>query len=52
MWTLTGFADEISRDLDEQIALLTKLGITTPRKRAVFEVRVRGPCGGRGLAAL
>ena len=40
MWTLTGFADEISRDLDEQIALLTKLGIKHVEFRSAWGSKV------------
>mgnify|MGYP000856244728 CR=1 FL=1 len=40
MWTLTGFADEISRDLDEQIALLTKLGIKHVEFRSAWGTKV------------
>lgn len=40
MWTLTGFADEISRDLDEQIALLTTLGISHVEFRSAWGTKV------------
>lgn len=40
MWKLTGFADEISRDLDEQIELLTKLGIKHVEFRSAWGTKV------------
>lgn len=40
MWTLTGFADEISRDLDEQIDLLTTLGIRHVEFRSAWGTKV------------
>ena len=40
MWKLTGFADEISRDLDEQIALFTKLGIKHVEFRSAWGTKV------------
>ncbi|MDO5535835.1 MAG: sugar phosphate isomerase/epimerase family protein [Propionibacteriaceae bacterium] len=40
MWKLTGFADEIARDLDEQIALLTKLGIKHVEFRSAWGTKV------------
>ena len=40
MWTITGFADEISKDLDEQIELLNKLGIKFVEFRSAWGVKV------------
>ncbi|MCL3778281.1 MULTISPECIES: sugar phosphate isomerase/epimerase family protein [unclassified Actinomyces] len=40
MWTLTGFADEISPDLDEQIALLSTLGVRHLELRSVEMTKV------------
>jgi len=40
LFTLTGFADEISRDLGEQIALLTKLGIKHVEFRSAWGTKV------------
>lgn len=40
MWTLTGFADEISPDLDEQIVLLTALGVHHVELRSVEMTKV------------
>lgn len=40
MWTITGFADEISVDLDEQIALLNKLGIRHIEFRSAWGTKV------------
>lgn len=40
MWTLTGFADEISKDLDEQIELLTTLGIKYVEFRSAWGTKV------------
>lgn len=40
MWTLSGFADEISPSLDEQIAHLTQLGIRHIELRTVDMVKV------------
>lgn len=40
MWKLTGFADEISRDLDEQIALLNQLGIKHVEFRSAWGTKV------------
>lgn len=40
MWTLSGFADEISKDLGEQIALLTKLGIKHVEFRSAWGTKV------------
>lgn len=40
MWTLTGFADEVSKDFDEQLALMTKLGITHIELRSAGGTRV------------
>jgi sugar phosphate isomerase/epimerase len=40
MWTLSGFADEISPDLDEQVALVTRLGLTFVELRSVWDVNV------------
>jgi sugar phosphate isomerase/epimerase len=40
VWTLTGFADEISLDLAEQIDLLTKLGVTYVEFRSAWGVKV------------
>lgn len=40
MWTLTGFADEISKDLGEQIELLTKLGIRHVEFRSAWGTKV------------
>ena len=39
MWTLTGFADEVSHDLDEQIALLTTLGISHVEFRSAWGIK-------------
>jgi sugar phosphate isomerase/epimerase len=40
MWTITGFADEISRDLDEQIALFKKLNIKFVEFRSAWGIKV------------
>ena len=40
MWKLTGFADEIAHDLDEQIGLLTKLGIKHVEFRSAWGTKV------------
>ena len=40
MWTLTGFADEISKDLGEQIDLLNKLGIKHVEFRSAWGTKV------------
>ena len=40
MWTITGFADEISKDLDEQIQLLNKLGIRFVEFRSTWGTKV------------
>lgn len=40
MWTITGFADEISRDLDEQIELLKKLDISFVEFRSAWGTKV------------
>lgn len=40
MWTLTGFADEVSPDLGEQIALLSKLGIKFVEFRSAWGTKV------------
>lgn len=40
MWTLTGFADEISKDLDEQIELLQKLGVKFVEFRSAWGIKV------------
>lgn len=40
MWTLTGFADEISPDIDEQIALLKILGIRCIEFRSAWGTKV------------
>lgn len=40
MFTITGFADEIARDLDEQIALLTKLQIRHVEFRSAWGTKV------------
>lgn len=40
MWTVSGFADEISKDLDEQIALLTELGISSIEFRSAWGTKV------------
>lgn len=40
MWTITGFADEISKDLDEQIALLKKLDIKFVEFRSAWGTKV------------
>lgn len=40
MWTITGFADEISKDLDEQIDLLNKLGIKFVEFRSAWGTKV------------
>lgn len=39
-WTLSGFADEISRDLAEQIELLTTLGISHVEFRSAWGTKV------------
>lgn len=39
-WTLTGFADEISHDLGEQIDLLTRLGIRHVEFRSAWGTKV------------
>ena len=40
MWTLSGFADEISPDLDEQVALVTSLGLRYVELRSAWDVNV------------
>lgn len=40
MWTLSGFSDEISPDLDEQAALVTKLGMTHLELRSAWGTNV------------
>ncbi|MFZ1410472.1 MAG: TIM barrel protein [Micropruina sp.] len=40
MWTLSGFADEISPDLDEQVALVTQLGLRYIELRSAWDVNV------------
>lgn len=40
MWTISGFADEISKDLDEQISLLRKLKISNIEFRSAWGVKV------------
>lgn len=40
MWTLTGFADEISKDLGEQIDLLNELGIKHVEFRSAWGTKV------------
>lgn len=40
MWTLSGFADEISPDLDEQCRILTDLGMTQLELRSAWDVNV------------
>ncbi|MGV8910382.1 MAG: sugar phosphate isomerase/epimerase family protein, partial [Propionicimonas sp.] len=40
MWTLSGFADEISPDLDEQVSLVTSLGLRYVELRSVWDVNV------------
>ena len=40
MWTLSGFADEISPDLDEQCRVLEKLGIGHIEFRSAWDVNV------------
>jgi sugar phosphate isomerase/epimerase len=40
MWTLSGFADEISPDLDEQVALVTTLGLRYIELRSAWDVNV------------
>lgn len=40
MWTITGFADEIAKDLDEQIALLNTLGIKHVEFRSAWGTKV------------
>lgn len=40
MWTLSGFADEISPDLDEQCRVLTELGIGYIEFRSAWETNV------------
>lgn len=40
MWTLSGFADEISPDLDEQLALVTELGLRYIELRSVWDCNV------------
>ncbi|TBT82670.1 sugar phosphate isomerase/epimerase [Propioniciclava sinopodophylli] len=40
MWKLSGFADEASSDLDEQIALLNKLGIKHIEFRSAWGIKV------------
>ena len=40
MWTLTGFADEISQDLTEQIALLNELGVRHIEFRSAWNTKV------------
>jgi sugar phosphate isomerase/epimerase len=40
MWTLSGFADEISPDLDEQCAVITGLGMRHVEFRSAWDVNV------------
>src|SRR5437764_15389713 len=40
MWTLSGFADEISSDLDEQCRVLGDLGIGYVELRSAWETNV------------
>lgn len=40
MWTLSGFADEISPDLDEQLAVVTDLGLKYIEFRSAWDVNV------------
>jgi hypothetical protein len=40
MWTLSGFADEISPDLDEQCRVLTDLGIRYIEFRSAWDTNV------------
>jgi sugar phosphate isomerase/epimerase len=40
MWTLSGFADEISPDLDEQVALVTRLGLRYIELRSAWDVNI------------
>lgn len=40
MWTLSGFADEISPDLDEQCDVLARLGMTHLELRSAWDVNV------------
>lgn len=40
MWTITGFADEISKDLDEQIDLLTRLDVKFVEFRSAWGIKV------------
>lgn len=40
MWTISGFADEIAHDLDEQIDLLKKLEIKHVEFRSAWDVKV------------
>ena len=40
MWTLSGFADEISADLDEQIAVVTDLGLKFIEFRTAWDTNV------------
>lgn len=40
MWQITGFADEIAKDLDEQIELLTKLNIRFVEFRSAWGTKV------------
>ena len=40
MWTLSGFADEISPDLDEQVALVTRLGLRSIELRSAWDVNI------------
>lgn len=40
MWTLSGFADEISPDLDEQVRVLTELGMSQLELRGAWDTNV------------
>ena len=40
MWTLSGFADEISPDLDEQVRVLTELGMSHLELRGAWDTNV------------
>ena len=40
MWELSGFADEISPDLDEQLALITELGLRFVELRSVWDTNL------------
>ncbi len=40
MWTLSGFSDEISPDLEEQVSLVTKLGMSYVEFRSAWGINV------------